>query len=161
MTDSFRFLIARVRELDAKATPGPWAWDDTSDKGGDSFVLGTFYDTRKYTQNDANLTFLEGRIESEIYDEAAGQYVRVADYDELICGSDNGRFNKADPAFISEARTLLPALADALEQRMTVTDEMLKTALVTFDSLSGHLLFKDRMRAALSAALGGESEEQK
>jgi hypothetical protein len=102
---------ARLAEIAARAeaaTPGPWAYVDEGDKGGNAWVVGEFYSIRT-----DDYPPLAGRVETHEYDEERGDFVQVTDYTRIICDSgmkhDDGP-QIADAAFIAASRTDVPAL---------------------------------------------------
>jgi hypothetical protein len=103
--------IAELRALAEAATPGPWAYFDTGDKGGPGWVLGTIYDTR-----EKDMVWHTGRVEPDIYNEETTEFVQVADImDRIAHDSDDGHARIQDAAFIAAARTALPEALDSIE----------------------------------------------
>jgi hypothetical protein len=103
--------IAELRALADAATPGPWAWINLGDKGGNAWFVGTVYDTR-----EEEMVWLSGEIVPEPYNEATGKFERVADYDQRIALNDDTVSRVQDAAFIAAARTALPEALDAIER---------------------------------------------
>ena len=99
--------IAHLREAERAATPAPWGWESHGEKCNCA-VLGTFY----------NLTgeLMPGRVHSEEYDEAAGDYRRVADCDEVIAGKDDNA-NYSDFNLIALLRNVAPQALALIESQ--------------------------------------------
>ncbi len=92
------------------ATDGPWAYFDTSDKGGPGWVLGTIYDTR-----EKGMVWHTGRVEPDVYKEETTEFVQVADImDRIAHDSDDGHARIQDADFIAHARTDVPALIQSV-----------------------------------------------
>lgn len=85
-------LLARVEELDAKATPGPWVHGDP--------MLSCQIDHDTHGGDDCVHT-LDG-------------FDNVSTYGSHVVHTVGGIVEPEDAIFIAEARTLLPALATAL-----------------------------------------------
>lgn len=87
-TNNLSEVIARLRELDAKATPGPWASERQDDE--------------------------DGSINYEVWTEAPGKYKPLFTIREYY----DSRRRKEDAALIAYIRTNLAALLDAAEAGM-------------------------------------------
>ena len=141
MSDSLRALIDRVRELDAAATK-PW----TSMREGNQYV-----DHHRFGVGAS-------RVDGLVRPWNARFVIPACEMEEV------SRFKNADADFIAEARTLLPQLCDALEQRMTVTDVLQKidAHINAWEQAPGgdretlEKIQAELLGAALSAALGAE-----
>jgi len=137
---------ARLAEIAARAeaaTPGPWAYVDEGDKGGNAWVVGEFYSIRT-----DDYPPLAGRVETHEYDEERGDFVQVTDYTRIICDSgmkhDDGP-QIADAAFIAASRTDIPALlahiaaveAGSLKDVFAIMERRAESATVATPSLAG------------------------
>lgn len=100
-------VIARLKELESKATAGPWGWRSAGEKSNDA-VLGTFF------KLDDACTPVGGHVETERYDEEKQEYIEVSDIDEVIAYNENMR-GFSDFAFIAILRTHAKALIRAAE----------------------------------------------
>ena len=109
MTSTPSDLVVAAREVVAGVTPGPWGTGSDFEYGeGDVIAYdGTPYPEMLPTNDRGNDG--ENELRSDAWHEAHFHSI-------VVSSNANGRHN--DTAFIASARTLLPALADALEEAL-------------------------------------------
>ena len=95
-------LIARARDLDRAATPGPWVVDKRKIHDSVHYTIRTRDRQPERPHSEAYLFWMCGSLGQAAYNSNPADY---AD-DQIV---------KRNGDFIAESRTLLPALADALE----------------------------------------------
>ena len=93
MTPDIKALVATIDALEAKATPGPWAWDQRGEKINE-WGLGVAF--------DANDNPLAGRFDDE-----------DAVYVEQVCQTEGATVNYADADLICALRNAWPDLKAA------------------------------------------------
>jgi hypothetical protein len=96
--------LAELRKLSDAAEPGPWAWVNLGDKGGNAWMIGTFYNLdEQASDKNATAPLLTGCVEMERYDEDAEKFVQIAEYDKIIADAGTAHDdnpNTADAKFI-------------------------------------------------------------
>lgn len=128
-------LIQQARELDAKATPGPWKWDLRTrthqcklltDHSGQYYVM----DFSRWGMQDACPTFqVYDKYEGPVTERGSHGMVRADELAKSYKGQEHHRgfddyIDHPDAAFIAASRILVPQLCDALEAAQKENEEL-------------------------------------
>ena len=97
--------LDNLEALAKAATPGPWAWVNAGDKGGNAWFVGPVYKCGEgddgQTDRD-NPVYLTGEVRLVAWDDDAEREVRLADYDEWVAFNDH-HARSENAAFIAAA----------------------------------------------------------
>jgi hypothetical protein len=141
-----REQLERLRRLDSKATPAPWAWESIAEKSNE-FAVGQAF--------DANGQPIAGRIEPDpdtIMDDT------VIERRGLVGMNESGHANFVDAELICELRNALPLLLDAsaaLLQRAEQAEKRVQNLLFDLNLIGAQLGISKReeIEGAVNRAL--------